>query len=276
MEHNFQTAYFVIPEDVKHGDGLICSFPACRNRGVKFLYCQYCKDPVAKRNFRSRHNHAEEKAEEDQPKKAPNDSAPASAGDKAKRQEPQPATLRNVVADVTSSSSQHASETSTAASNSTQNEKAGVKRSLDEMNSEHDEMIKRKLSKIAPERQVVWGTLLAERPKSDDELEMSAWLMRVMAVSDSKKPIAENPQGEDSSGTNGSDQATGMSSSTSSNAEEEEDTSSENGDNKGRTSGTSGTSDSLSPTTTDSSGSEDGDISGRDSSNPQADLDGKV
>lgn len=44
-----QTAYFKLPENVRHGQGLICSFPACRDRGIKFLYCIYCRDPVAKR-----------------------------------------------------------------------------------------------------------------------------------------------------------------------------------------------------------------------------------
>ena len=52
-----QTAYFVIPENVRHGEELICSYFACRNAGVKFRYCSHCKVPVAKRNFRKRHRH---------------------------------------------------------------------------------------------------------------------------------------------------------------------------------------------------------------------------
>ncbi|CAB9508382.1 expressed unknown protein [Seminavis robusta] len=59
MDHNFKTAYFVIPENVKHGEELICSYFTCRNAGVKFRYCSHCKVPVAKRNFRKRHKHGD-------------------------------------------------------------------------------------------------------------------------------------------------------------------------------------------------------------------------
>ena len=53
----YQTAYFVIPEDIKHGAELVCSYFACRNAGIKFRYCTYCQLPVAKRNFCKRHKH---------------------------------------------------------------------------------------------------------------------------------------------------------------------------------------------------------------------------
>lgn len=56
---SLQTAYFVIPENVRHGEELICSYFACRNAGVKFRYCSHCKVPVAKRNFRKRHRHGD-------------------------------------------------------------------------------------------------------------------------------------------------------------------------------------------------------------------------
>lgn len=42
MDHNFKTAYFVISEDAKHGEDLVCSYFACRNGGVKFKYCGHC------------------------------------------------------------------------------------------------------------------------------------------------------------------------------------------------------------------------------------------
>mmetsp|Transcript_2731 Transcript_2731/g.6288 ORF Transcript_2731/g.6288 Transcript_2731/m.6288 type:complete len:894 (-) Transcript_2731:257-2938(-) len=57
VDHNFKTAYFVVPEGIEHGDELLCSYPACRAAGCKFRYCLYCKVPVAKRNFRNRHRH---------------------------------------------------------------------------------------------------------------------------------------------------------------------------------------------------------------------------
>lgn len=47
MDHNFKTAYFVIPENVEHGEELICSYFACRNAGIKFRYCTHCKVSVS-------------------------------------------------------------------------------------------------------------------------------------------------------------------------------------------------------------------------------------
>jgi len=57
VDHNFKSAYFVIPDGIEHGDELVCSYPSCRQAGVKFRYCLHCKVPVAKRNFRNRHRH---------------------------------------------------------------------------------------------------------------------------------------------------------------------------------------------------------------------------
>jgi hypothetical protein len=50
MDHNFKTAYFVIPENVVHGEELICSYFACRNAGIKFRYCTHCK---VRKNYRN-------------------------------------------------------------------------------------------------------------------------------------------------------------------------------------------------------------------------------
>jgi hypothetical protein len=58
--HNIQTAYFVIPENAQHGEELMCSYFLCRNTGIKFRYCAYCNVPVAKRNFRKRHQHGKQ------------------------------------------------------------------------------------------------------------------------------------------------------------------------------------------------------------------------
>jgi hypothetical protein len=57
--YRMQTAHFIIPSDVVHGQDLVCSYPACRDSGVKFRYCIHCRVPVAKRNFKLRHNHME-------------------------------------------------------------------------------------------------------------------------------------------------------------------------------------------------------------------------
>ena len=42
-----------------HGAELICSHLVCRQNGIKFRYCAYCKKAVAKRNFRKRHAHTD-------------------------------------------------------------------------------------------------------------------------------------------------------------------------------------------------------------------------
>mmetsp|Transcript_38024 Transcript_38024/g.38372 ORF Transcript_38024/g.38372 Transcript_38024/m.38372 type:complete len:298 (-) Transcript_38024:357-1250(-) len=56
--HNAMSAIFTVdPTAVSHGDELICSYDACRNCGVKFLWCKTCQGPVPKRNFKNRHSH---------------------------------------------------------------------------------------------------------------------------------------------------------------------------------------------------------------------------
>lgn len=57
-DHNSSTAYFDVPEDARHGQHLLCSHSVCRSAGVKFRFCFYCRKPVTKQNFRSRHLHA--------------------------------------------------------------------------------------------------------------------------------------------------------------------------------------------------------------------------
>ena len=39
---------------------MICSFPSCRNDGIKFLYCEHCRDAVGKRVFRNQHHHLDD------------------------------------------------------------------------------------------------------------------------------------------------------------------------------------------------------------------------
>jgi len=48
---------FIRGEEYNHGADLICSHIVCRQNGVKFRYCAFCKKAVAKRNFRKRHAH---------------------------------------------------------------------------------------------------------------------------------------------------------------------------------------------------------------------------
>jgi len=56
-DHNKKTAYFVIPDNVKHGADLLCSHAKCQNKGIRFVFCIVCDEPVAKINFKTRHSH---------------------------------------------------------------------------------------------------------------------------------------------------------------------------------------------------------------------------
>ena len=42
----------MVTEDTEHGEGLVCSFPTCRNAGIKFRYCKFCNDAIARRSFK--------------------------------------------------------------------------------------------------------------------------------------------------------------------------------------------------------------------------------
>jgi hypothetical protein len=53
-----QNARFIIQKTIKHGDGLVCSYPTCQAGGVKFRMCTHCNFPVAKR--RGRHHHCQD------------------------------------------------------------------------------------------------------------------------------------------------------------------------------------------------------------------------
>ena len=65
--HNLQlrqTAYFIIPSGIKHGDGLQCSHALCKKKGIRFVYCTFCGIPVARVNFSTRHRHDQLKKQE--------------------------------------------------------------------------------------------------------------------------------------------------------------------------------------------------------------------
>jgi hypothetical protein len=47
----------------KHGDDLICSFPASHDSGVKFCFYLCCRISVSKRNFRRLHHHRDQISE---------------------------------------------------------------------------------------------------------------------------------------------------------------------------------------------------------------------
>lgn len=188
---SLQTAYFEISPDIKHGDGLICSFPACRNRGVKFLYCAYCKDPVAKRNFRNQHSHADGGEEGVIPSVAAQQSSARLTPVKQHNHDEATPTVPSAFAtskkrkmDAREQSVAEGDRIATASANaSTEGDRSASERSY-----ENDE-ISKKIASIDKARRSAWERLLVSRPCTDQNEELAAWLIRVMAVSDLKKPF---------------------------------------------------------------------------------------
>eukprot|EP00522_Entomoneis_paludosa_P006611 CAMPEP_0172455234 /NCGR_PEP_ID=MMETSP1065-20121228/11965_1 /TAXON_ID=265537 /ORGANISM="Amphiprora paludosa, Strain CCMP125" /LENGTH=599 /DNA_ID=CAMNT_0013207693 /DNA_START=121 /DNA_END=1920 /DNA_ORIENTATION=- len=183
MDHNFKTAYFVIPENVKHGEELICSYFACRNAGIKFRYCSHCKVPVAKRNFRKRHKHGgnevadipdDDSGAEDECKKVP-----------AKRGIPSQITAKTGGdADALSANSAESNDKEEMVRSTIRDHEA-KKDSKPSAAAKGEE----ENPKINAERRERWGTLLGRRPATKDGDSMSSWLMEVLAVSDLDTPL---------------------------------------------------------------------------------------
>lgn len=193
-----QTAYFVIPENVKHGEELICSYFACRNAGIKFRYCSHCKVPVAKRNFRKRHKHGGE----DIAKGVGDDS-----GDEAAVKKGIPSQItanREVAIEADGISSQSADSTkehvkkinevdqglvrsSMATFENTKNMSALAGQAADD-GPPADESVSEK-------RHARWVSLLTSRPSTKQGDSMSGWLMEVLAVSDLATPLDQADDG---------------------------------------------------------------------------------
>lgn len=186
MDHNFKTAYFVIPEDVKHGEELICSYFACRNAGIKFRYCSHCKVPVAKRNFRKRHKHGGE-----------------IVGDKGDDSGDDDTPTKGIPSQITAGREEEVeddgiSSQSVDSSNDQDDEKC-VPVSTDRVATFKDKASKHKdlksteqdfiHHKISDERKAHWISLLSKRPSTKDSDTMSGWLMEVLAVSDLETPL---------------------------------------------------------------------------------------
>ena len=207
-EKCIQTAYFVIPENVKHGEELICSYFACRNAGIKFRYCSQCKVPVAKRNFRKRHKHG-------------GDPIAGGKGDDSGGDEDNVAVKKGIPSQITASREESAdadgiSSQSADSTNNHQDTKIkpaafdGAQRGADlqqgllvrnSMRTFESAKIKSKGASfendaaqaspktISGERKERWVALLAKRPSTKDSDTMSAWLMDVLAVSDLETPL---------------------------------------------------------------------------------------
>lgn len=239
MDHNFKTAYFVIPENVRHGEELICSYFACRNAGVKFRYCSHCKVPVAKRNFRKRHKHGDNMG-----KDGGNDDDQSGTEEDgcSDGESPEVPAVPSQVTTGRSSSSSRKEAIPTQVTTTTEERVSKKNRSEERSKKSHipsqvttsnnssgkkDKSSKKSSSskskgggssgasgrdinsicmragddrgKVIETRQKRWAYLLEKRPQTKDGEAMSAWLMQVLAVSDLWKPLNESEKMPDAS-----------------------------------------------------------------------------
>jgi len=205
-----QTAYFVIPENVKHGEELICSYFACRNAGIKFRYCSHCKVPVAKRNFRKRHKHGGE------------DMAQI-PGDDSEAEDEIPHPKKGIPTQITANRKDDDGLKSESTDSDRKEKKPSAQKGAAARAPAFESSKKKKKevparasaavpvlqfkegTKISFDRQKRWMELLEKRPSTRDGDSMSAWLMEVLAVSDLDTPL--KPAAQDGALVSDSDKA---------------------------------------------------------------------
>lgn len=193
----------MIPQNVRHGEDLVCSYEACRKAGSKFRYCAECRIPVAKRNFHQRHGHglacapvSESKPVASVTTAASQACRPVPKNTKAEASKDLAAALK--LAKMQSHpkkrkqlgrSESGTDSSSTGVSQSAQ--KRRKERYARAASSSDRGPFYPALDDIPPVRQLRWATLLGKRPDPDDADGMSAWLLEVMTVSDLKAPLGQ-------------------------------------------------------------------------------------
>ncbi|MGK3760394.1 MAG: hypothetical protein ACI8RD_012711 [Bacillariaceae sp.] len=196
-----QSAYFVISEDAKHGENLVCSYFACRNGGIKFRYCAHCMAPVAKRNFSRRHDHGMSKNKDggimninsfrddddyddedtlggESEHTAGNAAAAAAAGEGGGGGEEE--------GDGSNAKKPNASSSSGEGSKRKRDDSGASYANGDSNNGSHDND---EATSVSSKRQAMWSSLLTKRPRTKDPRNLSSWLNEVLAVSDMDFPL---------------------------------------------------------------------------------------
>jgi len=218
-----------------HGENLICSYENCAALGVKFCYCAYCGIPVAKRNFRQRHDHDEKKSRQKVPKatvaavasnqKQPGEESAQSSSTGNQPSDPRPSSSEDADADGKRAATQKASaeepdadgeedddgdenisshsssvslgEGNPYALNAAQRPNGGRDRAVIRV-AESGGKVWRPGS-VSIERERHWARLLYDRPEERNENDMSQWLLSVLQVSD---PATSLPSTSSSNGAN--------------------------------------------------------------------------
>jgi hypothetical protein len=217
-----QTAYFVISEDAKHGEDLVCSYFACRNGGVKFRYCAHCMAPVAKRNFCRRHDHgmsakagggenndedettsmdhsdvdAHKEEPEEAASQAKKDIAPPKVSPKKTSEAGKVAVKVEKEKEAAASSLDVLSKAATSsflmqAEPSKAEESEGKRKKPAEDEEPEETTDEAELANISGKRRKMWSALLIKRPRTKDPRHLSSWLNEVLTVSDFETPLEQ-------------------------------------------------------------------------------------
>jgi hypothetical protein len=218
-----KTANFMITNDVKHGKGLVCSYPKCRDGGIKFLYCKYCAIPVSKRMFRTRHNNCggKESAERSYEAKASTTEVAAAKEVEAKkyakssqgRSESCDSVKDSKPSEISLSSSDEGDSSrlgptgkphhalTQAPSGKPETKVPGYQQSQSKLIIPPPEAASA-VSETKQAQQQEWARLLATRPSHEEDDKMSAWIMDVLSVSESCVPDKKDKPAEARSSDN--------------------------------------------------------------------------
>ncbi|KAL3922332.1 MAG: hypothetical protein SGILL_002265, partial [Bacillariaceae sp.] len=196
--HRLEDAHFVIPKNAEHGDDLICSFPACRDAGVKVLHhhkfartapkaassSSSAKNSGAKNSASfgsSSSNPAPDlsslvcqEIDETQKTHEQKDVAATLFGMKRKRDDSDETDRRSMAVTSYAAAADRSSSASTSEKDNSANE--GEDSSDFENNT-------RDMSEY-PDRERTWLELLAERPEDTEGKSMVEWLEKVVAASE--------------------------------------------------------------------------------------------
>lgn len=186
---------------------LVCSFPACRNGGVKFIYCGYCKDAIARRNFRTSHTHKDSCIEAQSRLMESSTSIPVTALP-TNREEVEPSTKhpKKRMKQSKPSDDDSSGVLPSAASASSGTAKVATESPSSGMDKQNAGSMSRKprydVSRVE-ELKAQWIQLLEDRRKmkSNNDDDETTWLNRVMAVSNEFVDLSsaeESPATEES------------------------------------------------------------------------------
>jgi hypothetical protein len=180
---------------------LVCSFPTCRNGGIKFLYCLYCDDVIAKRTFRTHHSHEDEARPEGDGADAVAADRAADISDDSKRsaQNDEPTARKRRKKDDENANGAAGSETNQGAdaknvheimneSDSSSSPEEAEAQGKSECNTDPNSPTEEDTTRMRAQ----WDALLDERQEMESNDDISDWLDRVVSTSERYKAATKN------------------------------------------------------------------------------------